>query len=337
MRILHVTEAVGAGVESAITQYVRSTPEFSHVVLAPQLAVERVGGNEDVPWEYVDGVFRLAQVLRRRAAEFDLVHLHSSVAGAVGRAVVDRTKSPVVYSPHALAFLNTARRGRSLFRAVERLLVGRPVAFGAVSTHEADVLVSLGARRRDVVIVPHAISAAPRVRSFSERRPVVVGVGRIAWQKDPALFATVAHEAADGPLAELSWTWMGGGEAPGTAALEGARVHVRGWVASSEVGHEMSAALAVLHTARYEGLPISLIEAMALGTPVVARRIPALAGLPLISFNTSAEAVDAICRLRDRDEWTAVAEAARSHVSRHFSRRNQADALRGLYSMAAAS
>lgn len=330
LKILHVTEAVGAGVESAITQYVRSTPEMQHTILIPGDRPERIGGNQDLSWMHTGGLASLTWALQREASNYDVVHLHSSLAGAIGRSVLLASRTPVVYSPHALAHLNNARKLRSVFKAIETVLQRHTSAFGAVSQHEANALMAIGVDAGRITVVPHAIQSPNEPRSFEARSTSVIGVGRLSVQKDPWMFAEVASLARQTD-SRSEWRWVGDGDTGARAALEKAGVVVTGWLDTSAAQGEMQQARAVLHTARYEGLPIALVEALAAGTPIVARDIPALRELPVRLFESPRQMLQALTRLEDPDEWTAASLEGASHVSATFTGHAQAAALRELY------
>ncbi|MGF9759624.1 glycosyltransferase [Microvirga sp. 0TCS3.31] len=333
LKVLHVTEAVGAGVESAITQYVRSTPEMQHTVLIPSDRPERIGGNQDLSWMPTGGLTGLAWALQRQASNYDVIHLHSSLAGAIGRSVLLSSRTPVIYSPHALAHLNHARKLRSMFKAIETTLQRHTSSFGAVSQHEADALMAIGVDAGRIVVVPHAIQSPNEPPSFEARSTSVIGVGRLSVQKDPWMFAEVASLARRAD-SRSDWRWVGDGDTGARAALEKSGVLVTGWLDTSAAQGEMQQARAVLHTARYEGLPIALVEAMAAGTPVVARDIPALRELPVRLVESPQQMLEALQELQDRDEWIAASLEGASHVSATFTGHAQAAALRELYAKA---
>nr|WP_300047364.1 glycosyltransferase [uncultured Nocardioides sp.] len=333
LKVLHVTEAVGAGVESAITQYVRSTPEMQHTILISGDRPERIGGNHDLSWAHTGGLAGLAWALQRRASSYDVIHLHSSLAGAIGRTVMLPSRTPVVYSPHALAHLNDARKLRSMFKAIEQVLQRHTSAFGAVSQHEADALMAIGVGAGRIVVVPHAIKPPDAPSSFETRGTSVIGVGRLSVQKDPWMFAEVASLARRTD-SQSQWRWVGDGDDNARAALEQTGVVVTGWLDASAAHAEMQQARALLHTARYEGLPIALVEALAAGTPVVARDIPALRNLPVRLFESPQQMLGALESLQDREEWTAASLEGVSHVRATFTGHAQAAALRELYAKA---
>jgi glycosyltransferase involved in cell wall biosynthesis len=107
----------------------------------------------------------------------------------------------------------------------------------------------------------------------------VVTVGRIGAQKDPEFFrAAVLHLRRNGRPG-LDARWIGDGDdAIARARLERTGVPVSGWLSSFDAHCALGGAGVYLHTARWEGFPIAILEALELGVPVIARDVPALAG-----------------------------------------------------------
>ena len=119
---------------------------------------------------------RAVAQLRRLLARgrYDLVHVHDTKAGVLGRLAAAATRTPAVYSPHSFAHTGQRfrpRRGRrarrSLARGVERALA--PFSRAIVCVSEAERATALtdrvtGARRLRVVH-PGIRGAPPRGRA----------------------------------------------------------------------------------------------------------------------------------------------------------------------------
>lgn len=278
MRIVHVSEAFGGGLRSAIVNYVRASPQHRH-----HLVVRTRVGHEtfDVPDAATTTVFDGTMVDFLRAARrevidgaYDVVHLHSSYAGLL-RAVLPAGMR-IVYSPHCYAMeAGHPWVKRVAYRWVERVLAQRDQLLMAVSPREIAIGHELrsGMPSREV---PNSATPLDLVDYGADRAevPLVVMLGRIADQKDPRFFAEVADLV--GP--RCAFLWIGEGE-QGRAHLVRAGVRVTGWVEPTEVRRFMAAADLYLHTAAWEGAPLSTLEAAEMGCPVISRAIPSMVTL----------------------------------------------------------
>jgi len=235
-------------------------------------------------------VRRIAAVRRHTTRlDPDVVHLHSSWAGVYGR-VRRLPVGYVVYQPHCFAFEDTTRPRvqRAVFRRAERFLGRNMNALAAVSERERLLGNELAPNAR-VVLVPNRSDL-----EYVEVRPIsangarrVVMSGEIRAQKDPTMFAQIA-EAASG--LGLEFVWIGDGDQSQRALLEAAGVEVTGWVDKHEMQVELDRAALYLHTARYEGFPLSVLDAAARKVPLLIRRSPAFEDIGLSTFETVAEA-----------------------------------------------
>jgi glycosyltransferase involved in cell wall biosynthesis len=190
----------------------------------------------------------------------------------------------------------------------------------ALTPYEVDLAHRLGATAD---YVPNVVRLpADLVRGADHERRRVVTIGRITNQKDPAFFLEV-KAAADASLPGLAWTWVGAGD-PGTAIrLSEAGVQVTGWVPRAEALVLLVTAHVYLHTAAWEGSPITLLEAADLGVPVVARSIPALDSL---GYDPALRDPAAVAR-----RIVEVVEGRRSGRSPRQTGPSQEDALALLY------
>ena len=214
----------------------------------------------------------------------DVVHAHSSKAGAIGRVVASLAiNRPVrVYSPHAIG----AHLGWG-YSMIERFLAraGSDVIV-AVSRSELTELVELLGSRPVMRIAWPVIDAtafAPRDQASARRsvgiptdRPVVLAAGRLSVQKDPLLFAAVIA-AVRRCFPDVLGVWVGDGELRQDLEAAALRLGIKeslvvtGW--STDVRPFLAASDVVVMTSGYESFGYVTAEALAMERPVVGTNV----------------------------------------------------------------
>ena len=220
--------------------------------------------------------------LRRLSRGKDVVHLHSSKAGALGRvaalSLARRHRPTVVVTAHYWSWL-VGGRWAPLYRWIERLLARRCDALVAVSEGEAmEGRVVLGPSA-PLKLIQNGVDrehyspegdAADRDRDAT----LVVCVGRLSHQKgqDVAIRALASLEDRRARL-RLVGAESGAGERARLQALAASlgvndRIEWRGAV--DDTAPEYRAADLVVAPSRWDGLSLALLEAMACGAAIVA-------------------------------------------------------------------
>lgn len=304
--VLHVVESWGAGTRAAVLRMVAATPHLEHHLLRATTRAEfdargeeRFASVTDLPVGLIAGVRAVRRVARERRPE--VVHAHSSMAGVVTRlALRPRPDRRVVYSPHCFAFerRDLAAPLRAAVRLAERMLATRTDAIAACSPAEAATAARWGRR---VVLVPNLADPAEAtppadVRPRTPGVARVVGVGRLGAQKDPDFFRAVIAAL---PAGEVEAAWIGGGDPARAARLEAAGVAISGWLPAADAAARLAAADLLVYSAAWDGFPLAILEAVALGVPVVARDVPSLAGATATpGLTTPADVAAAVTALR---------------------------------------
>ncbi|MFE0748288.1 glycosyltransferase [Gordonia sp. NPDC058843] len=279
--VLHITEALGGGIHTAIYNYALISQEFSHEVFARVRAGQQTHDWPDsIRTIYFEG--SLLGFLRSAGASIaekqpDVVHLHSSYAGLLRAWIPKKTR--VVYSPHCFAIERDSEHKivLGIYRVLEAALARRHSTVIGVSPRELAIARELN-RSGEKVLVPNFAErrvTTPRESSDGGGACHVVGVGRLSTQKDPIFFKNVAEILGRG----YTFTWIGDGEPAMKEALIAAGVEVTGWLSPDEVASYLQRADLYLHTARWEGSPLSAIEAASAGCPVISRDIPSMESL----------------------------------------------------------
>ncbi|HWK45058.1 MAG TPA: glycosyltransferase family 4 protein [Stellaceae bacterium] len=217
----------------------------------------------------------------RRYGPFDVVHGHSSKAGALARLAAFGTSALRLYTPNALVTLDPILHGweRRIYGAIERWLSRISDAIITVSPEEQAEALALGISPKRVFLIFSGIKM-PIARPRKEARArlglrednICVGfVGRLVRQKAPErLLAAFATAAVDRPALRLLIVGDGelgaGMRQMATTLSIGHKIIWTGEVQSSEF---FAATDIFVLPSRFEGLSYSTMEAMGFGIPVV--------------------------------------------------------------------
>jgi glycosyltransferase involved in cell wall biosynthesis len=219
-------------------------------------------------------LFMLRRLLLNLAP--DVVFMHSSFAGFLGRAASFGIlpSARFFYVPHCISFMRTdiGSMKRRIFVALERLAALRKCEYIACSESELKAI-QAQVRFRPSRLIENAVEFDTSLNLGDTwprgRRSVVVTVGQIRAQKGPPQFAAIAREVLQ-RHPDVEFVWIGDGDAQMRRELEEAGVQVTGWMAKIDVLHYLADCLLYLSTSRWEGMPVSVIEAHAANLPVVA-------------------------------------------------------------------
>ncbi len=270
---------------------------------------------------------RCARELRRWKPEVLL--LHGSFAGFFGRfAAGPRFGGGVLFCTHcvSLMHLDFSSFHRAAFRILEGLAQAVcPAVYVACTRPEQAVITrETGAPVR---LLENAVDDRVLTfrRSGRERTGLrrVVTCARIAPQKDPESFAEICR-AVRSVRPEVEFEWIGDGDLKARRILHRAGVRVTGWVDREDALRRVANACMFLTTSIFEGMPVSILEAMFLGVPVLCRRADWSAaivrdGATGFLFDDT-DAAAAILLSADASSRAGVAEAAYEAASVRFSR-----------------
>jgi glycosyltransferase involved in cell wall biosynthesis len=215
--------------------------------------------------------------IRRTLAELqpDLVATHSSKAGALGRVAAWSLGLPVVFTAHGWAFQPALPAWKSgCYRLAERLAARFGDRIITVSQYDRELalrgrvvdpahLVTVHNGIPDRGDIPRGDPAATPVRLISVARfeapkdhttilRALAGLRHLAWHLDLV---------GDGPLAPASEQ---------LAAALGIADRITFWGSRRDVAERLAAAQAFLLSSNFEGFPLSVLEGMRAGLPVIA-------------------------------------------------------------------
>lgn len=216
----------------------------------------------------IDLYFKLKKEVEKGG--HDIVHLHSSKAGFLGRLILQllRYRGKTVYCPHGLSFLNPATPIKNiLFRSLEYIAgyMGDTVALACSRSEE----VLLRRFHAPVIHLDNPLTVpVPNINRGDVFPLRILGVGRLCAQKVPGKFSKLVSEIRTRhPMVEA--IWIGDGEESYKEELLSSGVIVTGWLNRDELCKELEKGGVYVSTSAWEGLPLSTLEAMAFQLPSV--------------------------------------------------------------------
>ena len=189
----------------------------------------------------------------------DIIHLHSSKAGVIGRLAFNGKDASLFYTPHGYSFLmeNYKPMKRKMFHLIETIMAKRRCVTISCSLGEHRETLKLTKR---AVYVNNGINTEKLDKMLEKVEKVnhpftVFTLGRICHQKNPDLFNKIAEAMPD-----IKFLWIGDGELRNE--LKSPNIEITGWVDREKaLTLSMNADVFIL-TSLWEGLPISLLESM---------------------------------------------------------------------------
>lgn len=273
-KVLHIVEAFGGGVFTFLVDLINNTCDEYDVVLAcsirPQTPknykeyidkrvkiIELESGVRDINLtKDLKSFFEVKKIIKNEKA--DIVHLHSSKSGFLGRMICNDKKVKVLYNPHGFAFLkeDESKFKKNIYKALEYIAAKKCGSIVGVSKGEYEEALKLSKKSYlinngiDIEKLP-----ALKEKEVSTNNLKICTIGRISYQKNPKMFNEIAKRFPD-----IRFTWIGQGEM--LDVLDSDNIKVTGWVTKSEAIKLMNEADIFILTSLWEGLPIALLEAM---------------------------------------------------------------------------
>jgi glycosyltransferase involved in cell wall biosynthesis len=309
------------------------------------------------PMRDLVAVWRLARIIRR--VKPDVIHTHTAKAGAVGRAAAlfaGRPRPVIVHTFHGHVLRGYfGAAGSLVFRAIETMLARVTDRLIAVSPEVRDELVGLRvAPRSKFEVIRLGIELEPRVHFAGDTAEVRRRLGIPSEKYVVGWFGRMtAVKRTDDLLTMLTGLRERGidallilvGDGTDRAELE-QRAHDLGIARSclflgyqDEVAPWYAICDVVVLTSASEGTPVTIIEALAAGRPVVSTRVGGVpdvveegeTGFLVRRGDTHAMAERLELLARDPERARAMGEAGRARVLERYAVSRLVDDVDGLY------
>jgi glycosyltransferase involved in cell wall biosynthesis len=285
-----------------------------------------------------------------RDAKPDVVHAHSSKAGALSRlARLLNPRVPVIYTPHGYAFAGhfSSERERRVYREVERALAPMATRVVCVCEAEARLARTIGAGSR-VRVVHNGVEPASehhldvRMENLRRAEPTICALTQLRPGKgiETLIDATPSVLERHPHLQVAIW---GEGSELEELRARAARVgvaHAVHFLGSSEdpLG-VLRAAEIFLHPSLAESFPYVILEAMSVATTTIASDVGGIAealldgetGMLVPPGNSYALASALNDLLENPERRAAMGLAAQRRVEQLFTRTTMIDGLAAVY------
>ena len=275
-------------------------------------------------------LWRLARELKRNPTDLVQCFLHQ--ANIYGRLAVRFCGQPKRLRPVVVSGIRVADR-RFWVILTDRLTRFCTDHYVAVSKHVAATHAELCRLKDDAIsFIPNGVEIPSEpVHAADTAFPKLLFVGRLTKQKAPLDLLEAFHLLPDDVQRRCLLNFVGDG--PLAFSLRTAidrlqlndRVHVVGH--SDEVPALMRDSTVLVLPSRWEGMPNVILEAMAIGLPVLATSIDGtqdvmddgVTGWLVPPSNPKALSQRIATVLNDPASRSAIAQAAQVHVAQHFS------------------
>lgn len=207
----------------------------------------------------VKALFELKKIVRE--VDPDIIHFHSSKAGVLGRLGFSGKKRKKFYTPHGYSFFmpNISSEKKLFYKCIEKLCSYSKCVTIACSKSEYEATLNLTSKAEYVnngINIDNLKQYAPTKNPQKNKGTLRIAIlGRIEFQKNPQLFNKIASGYPND-----EFIWIGDGNL--RSMLTAPNIKITGWLSRDDALKMMQDADVFILTSRFEGLPMSLLEAM---------------------------------------------------------------------------
>lgn len=347
-KILYIVEAMGGGVFTYMREMANGLVSDFDILIA-------YGMREQTPQNlvnYFDPRVQLIEIqsfcraispykdlkslceIKKTAKNYhpDIIHVHSSKAGVLGRLAFNKKGYDLYYTPHGYSFLmqDCTDLKRNLYRGIEYLF-----GHGNCTTISCSPGENQEAKKitRKTKVVNNGVNIAElnemiRNTQIHKHPFTAFTIGRICEQKNPDLFNEIALS-----LPGVHFVWIGDGELK--SRLTAPNIEITGWQSREDVIKRAVNGDVFLLTSRWEGLPISLLEGMymekvCIVSDVIGNNDVITNGVNGFLCKETAEFTETIKNVSEKD-LTSIRRNAKREIKDKYNTRNMIDEYKRIY------
>jgi len=285
MKIVHIVESFASGVFDFLVDLTSGMHEHDFIIIHGEredtpdnFEMYFPDGTQFITWKDATreinpkkDILAFIQIVNiiKPLNNVDVIHLHSSKAGFLGRvaARVLGLQKKVFYTPHGVSFLrgDVSFLKHKIFVYLEKIgahLGGQVVA---CSRSESEAFHKYGIASN---YINNGIKCdlSLQVSKKAHYEKITIGtIGRITYPKNPKLFNEIAQSFITNK--SIEFLWIGDGELK--KELSARNITVTGWLSRDEVDQQLNQIDIFLSTSLWEGLPLSVLQAMCAAKPLI--------------------------------------------------------------------
>lgn len=278
-KILMVVEALGGGVFTYVSQLANDMCNDFEVYIAYAVRTQTPKNYKD----FFDSKIKMIEIknfgqlnnlgtvvntvkeLRRIEDDIkpDIIHLHSSIAGGIGRIAFNGKRNTVVYTPHGYNYLMVGEKTlKGKFYKIIEWILGKKNCITLTCCKSEDEEAKKFSKKTTY------IETGVNIKELSESLDGIIPVksdkftvftlGRACYQKQPKLFNDIAKL-----VPEARFVWIGSGELENE--LTAPNIEITGWKSRGEALAMSKGADIFILCSLGEAIAMSLIEEMYIG------------------------------------------------------------------------
>lgn len=307
VKILHVTQATIGGTVTYIVGLINNLDKtkFENIVICPKYGdldekLKNIGvkvyniemEREISVFNDAKNLFLLVKYIKKLKP--DLIYLHSSKAGALGRVASCLTGVPCIYNSHGWAFdMKISKSKRIIYTFIERMLSNFTNKIINISKHDMDIALKYKiSNNKKMVLVENAIDTnfykdvetirvnkleIKRVYNIPDNKKVIAMLARLSKQKNPQKFLSIC-ESLNQIRSDLYFILIGDGEL--REEIEELikykninNIKITGWCDSNKIKNYLAICDIGLLTSDWEGFGLTILEYMVSKVAVVASKV----------------------------------------------------------------
>ncbi len=286
-KIVHVVEAFGGGVYSFLVDLLnnliedyditviyalreQTPPDFLNdfdsriKFIHSKYMTRKIGFND------LKALFEVRKLIKKENP--DIVHCHSSKAGLITRVGINTNKYKTFYTPHGYSFLmqDSSKLKRFIYKSIERIGSMNHSTIIACSKGEYEESLKL---TKKATYISNGVNLEKlkkyipeNIKDIDTNNLTIATTGRVSYQKNPTLFNKIAEN-----FPNIKFIWIGTGDLEDK--LTSSNITITGWKNKDELMQILNESDIFILTSLWEGLPISLLEAMALKKPCIVSNV----------------------------------------------------------------